>query len=78
VSTVNAVPVHRPGCLGTPPSIPGRLAHGRLLAHFDDFGAFASLLGAEPRKYGFARSAQHSEPTLHPGWVQGEATYLQS
>jgi hypothetical protein len=42
------------------------------------FGAFASLLGAEPRKYGFARSAQHSEPTLHLGWVQGEAKYLQS
>jgi hypothetical protein len=47
-------------------------------AHFDDFGAFASLLGAEPRKYGFARSAQHSEPTLHLGWVQGDPKYLAS
>jgi hypothetical protein len=47
-------------------------------AHFDDFGAFAALLRAEPRKYGFARSEQHSEPTLHLGWVQGDAKYLAS
>jgi len=46
-------------------------------AWFDDFGAFASIFNAEPRKYGFARSANHADPTLHLGWVQGEARFLE-
>ncbi len=61
-------------------------AHAVMMVHsfssndswFDDFGAFASLFKAEPRRYGFARSANHSEPSLHLGWVQGDARFLAS
>lgn len=40
-------------------------------AWFDKFGAFATLLRAEPRKYGFARSAQHSQPRLPSAGYRG-------
>jgi hypothetical protein len=43
---------------------------------FDDFVAFASLLGAKPELGKAAIVPGRQRPGLHLGWVQGDARFL--
>ena len=43
---------------------------------FDDFKAFSALLGASAEKGKLVQAPSHTQPTLHLGWVRGDAEFL--
>lgn len=59
-------------------------AHAVMLVHsfsqqdawYDDFERFAHALGARPEKGRLAEVPNRSGPTLHIGWVRGDAAHL--